>query len=584
MKEVYKYKIKLQLTAKRLELKAIRQCSLQAFTLLELLLVIAIIAVLAGIIMFALNPAERLQEANDVKAVANSKDLEKALRTYALDNNGNVPVGLSTISQSGIYDICKFGETIGCINLDNLITSGYMGSIPVDTRNATSYTTGYKVDYNITSKDTKIYTQEDYERETNYCPTGNDCNGPVGEWLFDDPSAGSGLVALDTSGNNNNGTLSNGPVWVDGKSGKALQFDGIDDKIQTTRPIISGSGDFTMSAWINRNVLGSTDYIVGNYGVSSCLTGIEFYIGNNKLYMYISGYLIGTSTININTWYHVVASRTAGIGKLYLNGKEEISGNISSSIGTNCNMTIGNGPNYNSEAFNGLIDQVKIFDYARTPAQIAWEYNQGLPIAYWKLDETLGITAVDSSSNGNNGTLVNGPTWALGKYGNGLSFDGADDYTEIIGSTVTNNLLSEGTVSLWMKRAGANGAGNANEGMIGKGYCYLLYNGFLRIYDGSNYYITAPQWPHKVVDTNWHHVSASWGSGGMNYYLDGKLVATNAFVGTGGSVNCTNPSTYKWRVGYGYQEIEDFNGQIDDVRIYNYALTQAQVMQVMQGN
>ena len=60
------------------------------------------------------------------------------------------------------------------------------------------------------------------------------------------------------------------------------------------------------------------------------------------------------------------------------------------------------------------------FAYAQTPS----------PIAHWKFDETSGTSASDSSGNGNNGMLVNGPTWnpTGGKIGGALSFDGTDDY------------------------------------------------------------------------------------------------------------------------------------------------------------
>jgi hypothetical protein len=52
---------------------------------------------------------------------------------------------------------------------------------------------------------------------------------PVGYWKFDE---GSGTTALDSSGNGNTGTLMNGPQWIDGKIGKALQFHGIDDYVE----------------------------------------------------------------------------------------------------------------------------------------------------------------------------------------------------------------------------------------------------------------------------------------------------------------------------------------------------------------
>ena len=53
-------------------------------------------------------------------------------------------------------------------------------------------------------------------------------NGLVGYWRFDE---GSGSIAYDYSGNGNNGTLINGPTWVDGILGKALEFDGVNDYV-----------------------------------------------------------------------------------------------------------------------------------------------------------------------------------------------------------------------------------------------------------------------------------------------------------------------------------------------------------------
>src|SRR3989344_3375462 len=57
--------------------------------------------------------------------------------------------------------------------------------------------------------------------------------------------------------------------------------------------------------------------------------------------------------------------------------------------------------------------------------------NFGL-ISYWSMNEGTGIVAGDSSGNGNNGTLINGPTWTNGKLGKALDFDGSNnDYVRI---------------------------------------------------------------------------------------------------------------------------------------------------------
>ena len=52
-------------------------------------------------------------------------------------------------------------------------------------------------------------------------------------------------------------------------------------------------------------------------------------------------------------------------------------------------------------------------------------------VGWWKFDETNGTVAYDSSGNGNDGNLTNGPTWVGGKIGGALSFDGGDDFVDV---------------------------------------------------------------------------------------------------------------------------------------------------------
>jgi len=222
--------------------------------------------------------------------------------------------------------------------------------------------------------------------------------GTVALWHLDE-TGGSGAYIKDSSGNGYNGTPT-GTTVVNGKNSKARNFNGATDKIQTSSPIISGTGDFTISGWIKRSSTGTVDYIAGNYGTSTCTTGMEFYISGDVLRIYIGGSLAGTTIINADQWHHVAVTRTDGVrGKtvvLYVDGKMEVSAVMSSSIGTNCNFAIGNGPNYTTENFNGSIDELKVSNIGRTAEEIAEEYRAG---AGHYLTRSLASTYDLSSNN-----------------------------------------------------------------------------------------------------------------------------------------------------------------------------------------
>lgn len=132
--------------------KYIKDASKKAFTLLELLLVIAIISVLAGLVIFNLRPSTVLKNATDVKKDQNIRQVEDALKVYILDNDGSLPSAFGPLA-TGTYDLCRKGE-VGCsvnsISLDELVNSGYLSSIPVLTDCTSSTKTCLQVIYDST--------------------------------------------------------------------------------------------------------------------------------------------------------------------------------------------------------------------------------------------------------------------------------------------------------------------------------------------------------------------------------------------------------------------------------------------------
>ncbi len=112
----------------------------QGFTLIELLLVIGIIAILASIVIVAINPTKQLGDARNAQRRSDVNTILNAVYQYAIDNNGTIPTGITTTAD----EVCRTGgTTTGCVNLSAL-TGSYLVSLPNDPQ-ATSSDTGYSV-------------------------------------------------------------------------------------------------------------------------------------------------------------------------------------------------------------------------------------------------------------------------------------------------------------------------------------------------------------------------------------------------------------------------------------------------------
>ncbi len=112
----------------------------KGFTLIEILLVVAAIAILAGIVILAINPNKQLGDTRNAQRSADVRTILDAVYQYALDNNGTLPSSITTSSN----EICQMNTSCSGISLDVLTTnSKYLVSIPLDPQSASSGGTDY---------------------------------------------------------------------------------------------------------------------------------------------------------------------------------------------------------------------------------------------------------------------------------------------------------------------------------------------------------------------------------------------------------------------------------------------------------
>ena len=271
-------------------------------------------------------------------------------------------------------------------------------------------------------------TQAEIQTSLSQILTGTE-QGLVGYWNFEETS---GQIVTDSTANGNHGILLNRlqrtvntDAVVKYQPSRALSFDGVNDSVKVSH---SSSLDlvnqWTLESWIFRKTTGRFDSIIEKYNWQGGFGGFTLRIvETNKLIANVINGQTSTGvesgvTIDAQQWYHVAATFDSSqkTFKLYVNGVlVGVNSDVTiTPLSSNVSLKIGTRGDDSGGYFNGQIDDTRVWNVARTQAQIQASFSQKLTgteqglVGYWNFEESIGNTVYDLTTNNNQGTLTNG--------------------------------------------------------------------------------------------------------------------------------------------------------------------------------
>lgn len=427
--------------------------------------------------------------------------------------------------------------------------------------------------------------------------------GLLGYWKMDEGTGTS--TTADSSGNANTLTMTamESGDWVAGQIGAySLDFDGSAEWLTVADPAsgildFTDGRDFTITGWFNRDTATTDDTLVAKRnGIANTDDGYILYIDDatDQLIFEVSEaggtdeyQVASTSTFTATGWNHFAAVWDDGNAtqtEIYINGKADGTdtgtianlGDLSNAVAFRIGAESDDG-----NPFDGKIDDVRIYGSALPANEISRLYQTTVPgnpvdtglVGHWTFDGndvSWGDSSAeikDVSGKGNHGA-VSGLTTASvtpGKLGQGLRFDGTSDRVSLPGPSVGTTA----TYSAWVYSRNTSGSyhlviGNQYNGIywMNNSSSACSFTTSLNFYDGGNHCSNT-----YLSDDTWYHIAVVLNSGSLTFYLNGVSDGTTS-AGRSYTVDS---------IGQDGTGTVGFNGNIDDVRIYNRALSSSEI-------
>jgi hypothetical protein len=483
-----------------------------------------------------------------------------------------------------------------------------------------------------------FWSREEYETKagtTTNAPEASNTRASTGlasHWTFDREHI-SGTSITDRVGSNT-GTSSGSPTPTIGKFGQALDFDGSDDHINVTSAAsldIDATEDFSLAGWFNRDLFAADHTIVAKRnGQADTDDGYVVYIDDStdQLVFEVSDTgdtdeysVASTATFTVSGWHHFVAvwDQDSATGtEVYIDGVAN--GTDTGTIADVGDLTEAIAFRIGSETdggnrFDGKLDDIRFYSTALSASDAYQLYTSGnatvnAPIedplsqsllGYWKMDDGTGTNATDASGNGNTLTMTGSPTWtAPGQIGaSTLDFSGTAQYLSV--ADPASNILDFGvdgasfTITGWFNRdTFAN-----DHTLVAKklsqsttsddGYIAWIGGGddlfHFRVDEAGSTDTYSIASASAFTATGWHSFAISWNDNSslttpVNLYIDGTL-SSGTTSGTFANVG-TFANNEAFALGAESDGGNPFDGKIDDIRIYNRALSTDEVSKLYQ--
>lgn len=396
------------------------------------------------------------------------------------------------------------------------------------------------------------------------------------------------------------------------KTSRALDFDGLDDYLSgSTSPVLDITGNLTIELWVNRTAnMPDWQRLVGKGDMTYRTYGVWLSSGGQLLFQSYgpSGSMdLAGPIIPLNTWTHIACVRSGTQALIYVNGVLTNGTSYPTTVSYSSPLPLTIGYSGFHTLYRGRLDEIRIWNTLRSNSDIVNNMNTCLVgneaglVANYRMEDTPGSTiAADATANGLTEVLVNmdpGSDWQAGSTlnkimnntvtvtmisptvdastspgsGNALQFNGSNGQAALGNFSITSN--NQRTIEFWMNASTTGAFMNPfASGTATNGQTFNIkvtptgHLGFMGFND-DNY----PSSGRQIADGTWHHVAISYNGVTLTAYIDGIVEWTaNKNLNTVGSNNFLGRSNHA-----GAEQF--YNGSLDEVRVWNVALTQTQI-------